>query len=112
METANIGHNIGHNSANAVVEIEVRMFNSIARFSNGNGSRFRLALEPGATVGDVLSSLGIPPGEVFLVMVNGRDITPGTLGKAVRTGYELDDGDVLALSGPVPFSWGYGLPVV
>lgn len=107
-----IGHNIGHNSANAVVEIEVRMFNSIARFSNGNGARFRLSLEPGATIGDVLAKLGVPPSEVFLAMVNGRDITPGAVGKGVRTSYELDDGDVLALSGPVPFSWGYGLPVV
>ncbi len=112
METGNIGHNIGHNSASAVVEIELRMFNSVARFSNANGSRFRLSLAPGATVGDVLSMLEIPPSEVFLVMVNGRDITPGVVGKPVRTTCELDHGDVLALSGPVPFSWGYGVAVV
>jgi hypothetical protein len=103
---------IGHNRGDVAVEIEVRMFNSIARYSNGNGQRFPLTVEPGATVGDVLSMLGVPAHEVFLVMVNGRDITPGVISDPVRTGYELDHGDVVALSGPVPYSWGYGAPVV
>ena len=103
---------IGHNTADFAIEIEVRMFNSIARYANGAGERRRLAIEPGGTVGDVLTMLGIPADEVFLVLVNGRDITPGVLGEMVRTGHQLEDGDVLALSGPVPFSWGYGAPVV
>ena len=105
--------NIGHNTANAVIEIEVRLFNSVANFANGgSGGRQRLTLRPGDTVAEVLATLGIPPGEVFLVMVNGRDITPGRVGSDVRTAHELEHGDVLALSGPVPFSWGYGAPVV
>lgn len=103
---------IGHNIENVRVEVEVRMFNSIARFANGGGWRRRLCLSPGATVGDVLSLLGVPRAEVFLVMVNGRDVTRGLVGDPVRTGYELDHGDVLALSGPVPYSFGYGAPVV
>jgi hypothetical protein len=108
-----VGQNwIGHNRGEVSLTIEVRMFNSTARYSNGNGGRFPLTVEPGATVGDVLSILGVPAREVFLVMVNGRDITPGLISDPVRTGYELDDGDVLALSGPVPYSWGYGAPVV
>lgn len=103
---------IGHNRGDAAVEIEVRMFNSIARYANGSGGRFRLDVAPGTTVGDVLARLGVPARALYVVMVNGRDITPGTLRDPVRTGYELDHGDVLALSGPVPWSWGYGAPVV
>jgi hypothetical protein len=103
---------IGHNVGAARVEVEVRLFNSIARFANGGGWRRVLDLEPGATVADVLALLGVPKSEVFLVMVNGRDITRGLVAAPARTGYELDYGDVLALSGPVPYSFGYGAPVV
>jgi hypothetical protein len=103
---------IGHNIGTARVEIEVRLFNSVARLAQGSGWRRLLSLEPGATVGDVLALLGVPHGEVFLVMVNGRDITRGLVGAPVRTALELDHGDVLALSGPVPYSFGYGAPVV
>ncbi len=103
---------IGHNSSGATIAVEVRLFNSVARFANGGGWRRTLALAPGATVSDVLARLAIPPGEVFLLMVNGRDVTPGVVGAPVRTARELDHGDVVALSGPVPFSWGYGTAVV
>ena len=44
-------------------------------------------------------------------MVNGRDVTP-LLNGGIETGHLLEDGDVVALSGPVPCSWGYGSPVV
>jgi hypothetical protein len=103
---------IGHNRAGAAIEIEVKFFNSLAAFAGGRGPRFRLALGEGATVGEVLALLGVPLREVFLAFVNGRDVTPGLLGAALRTGHELENGDVLALSGPVPYSFGYGIPVV
>ena len=103
---------IGHNIGAARVEIEVRLFNSITRFAKDGGWRRVLDLEPGATVAHVLALLGVPKSEVFLVMVNGRDITRGLVGAPARTGSELDHGDVLALSGPVPYSFGYGAPVV
>jgi hypothetical protein len=44
--------------------------------------------------------------------VNGRDITPGLVGDSIRDYHVLDDGDVIALSGAVPYSYGYGSPVV
>ena len=31
---------------------------------------------------------------------------------SLPAGSTIDDGDVVALSGPVPYSWGYGSPVV
>ena len=44
---------------------------------------------------------------------NGRDVTPGIYrGGVVNTEAVLDDGDVIAVSGPVPYSWAYGAPVV
>jgi hypothetical protein len=45
-------------------------------------------------------------------LVNGRDITPGRVGDGIRDYHVLDDGDVVALSGAVPYSYGYGSPVV
>jgi hypothetical protein len=44
--------------------------------------------------------------------VNGRDITPGLVGGDIKDYHVLDDGDVIALSGAVPYSYGYGSPVV
>jgi hypothetical protein len=55
-------------------------------------------------VGDVLSMLGIPSREVFFALVNGRDFSPGRVGEPVRTSYRLRHGDVVALSGPVPYT--------
>jgi hypothetical protein len=102
---------VGHNSAGITVSTEVRLFNSISRLGGEGGMFRRLELPAGSDLGDVLRRLSIPPGEVFLVFVNGRDITP-TLNAGIRTGYVIEDGDVIALSGPVPYSWGYGAPVV
>jgi len=53
----------------------------------------------------------IPSGEVFLALQNGRDVT-ASLYADLNTERTVDDGDVVALSGPVPYSWGYGSPVV
>ena len=50
---------------------------------------------------------------IFLVLRNGRDITPGIYqGGVVNADAGLSDGDVIAFSGPVPYSYGYGAPVV
>jgi hypothetical protein len=55
----------------------------------------------------------LPIPEIFLVLRNGRDVTPGIYqGGVVNTEVALDDGDVIAFSGPVPYSWAYGAPVV
>jgi sulfur carrier protein ThiS len=105
------GFPIGHNSAACVLKVEVRLFNSLACYDGNGGHGHHMEMEAGSTVGDILRRLGIPPGEVFLVLVNGRDITP-QLNGGLRLGFAVDEGDVVALSGPVPYSWGYGAPVV
>lgn len=102
---------IGHNTAGLLIEVEVRLFNSLARFGGPQGFRRMLSLPAGSTVGDILRQLGVPAPEVFLALRNGRDITPSLYGD-LNTEKAVDDGDVIALSGPVPYSWGYGSPVV
>jgi hypothetical protein len=102
---------IGHNLGDLTIEVEVRLFNSLARFGGREGHRRILSLPAGSTVGDVLDRLRIPAGEVFLALQNGRDVTP-SLHAELNTERTIDEGDVVALSGPVPYSWGYGSPVV
>ena len=103
---------IGHNAAQAIIRVEVRLFNSLARFAPGEGWT-HLTLGAGATVGDVIECMGLPIPKIFLVLRNGRDVTPGIYqGGVVNTEAVLDDGDVIAFSGPVPYSWAYGAPVV
>ena len=100
-------YNIGHNSGDCVLTIEVRLFNSLSSY-DGHGS---MEVKAGTSIGDILNRCGIPSSEVFLVLVNGRDITPHING-GPRLGFTVDGGDVVAFSGPVPYGWGYGSPVV
>ena len=103
---------IGHNAAQAIVRVEVRLFNSLSQYATGEGWT-QLTLSAGATVGDIIERLGLPIPKIFLVLRNGRDVTPGIYqGGVVNTEAVLDDGDVIAFSGPVPYSWAYGAPVV
>ena len=104
---------IGHNSQDASIEVEVRLFNSVAtKYANGVGAAVRLTLPAGTTVGELAARLGIPCQDLFLVLVNGRDITPGIFGDAIKGYHVIEDGDVVAFSGAVPYSYGYGSPVV
>ncbi len=100
----------GHNLRGATVRVEVRLFNSLSRYGGGR-HRHHLTLPAGSSVEDILAALRIPRSDVYLVLRNGRDVTP-RLNVPINDEAFLDDGDVIALSGPVPYSWGYGAPVV
>lgn len=103
---------IGDNSRQAPrISISARLFNSLSRYAGGCAP-VDLALEAGATVADVVRHFNVPVERIFLVLVNGRDVTRGTLSDPVDLTRELEEGDIVALSGPVPFSWGFGAPVV
>ena len=104
--------NIGHNSDAARISIETRLFNSLSQYAEPGRWRQSLQLPPGSRVGDLVRLLGLPYAEIFLVMKNGRDVTPGLVGDEVNLDVELSDGDVIAFSGPVPYSYGFGAPVV
>ena len=104
---------IGHNADGATIAIEVRLFNSLVKHAGPAGPVQTMELEAGATVGDVVDRLRLPVADVFLVLRNGRDVSPGLYGGGlVNREAALDDGDILAFSGPVPYSFGLGAPVV
>ena len=104
---------IGHNASGLEIEIEIRLFNSLVRHGGPAGPVRRLTLAAGATVGDLVDLLRLPPADVFLVLRNGRDVSPGLYGGGrFNRDAVVDDGDVIAFSGPVPYSYGYGAPVV
>lgn len=104
---------LGHNSSSISLRIETRFFNSLARYSGHDGLCCHLEVPAGTCVGDLIRKFRIPLPEIFLVLRNGRDITPGIYqGGIVNEEASLKDGDVIAFSGPVPYSYGYGAPVV
>lgn len=103
---------IGHNSQDVVVKVQVRLFNSIVKYADAEGPRREIWLPAGTTVGELVDRLRIPRDELFLVLVNGRDITPGLVGGEIKDYHLVEDGDVVAFSGAVPYSYGYGAPVV
>lgn len=103
---------IGDNVSGISIKIEVRLFNSLQIHAGPEGWRTHRELPAGATIGDLVKQLGIPAHEIFVVFCNGRDITSGLVGAPINQARALDDGDVIALSGPVPYSYGLGAPVV
>lgn len=90
-----------------MTRVEVRLYNSLRR--PGELVSRRLQVERETTVGELVRELGINGEEVYVAFRNGKPLGRG-LAEAADT--VLQDGDVIALSGPVPFSWGYGAPVV
>ncbi|MDJ0639594.1 MAG: hypothetical protein QNJ20_12210 [Paracoccaceae bacterium] len=103
---------IGHNSRQGTVTIESRLFNSLTKYKGQRSTRESFTLPAGSTVEDVLKLWGLPKKEVFLCLRNGRDVTSGLVGVEINGNAALEDGDVIALSGPVPYSYGYGAPIV
>jgi len=103
----------GHNSQEVMVRVEVRLFNTLARYAKAGNLHQPLEVAAGTTVGDLIRLFKIPISDIFLVLRNGRDITPGLYqGGVVNENVVLDDADVIAFSGPVPYSYGFGAPVV
>ena len=102
---------IGDNSGRApTISVTVKMFNSLSPYAGGCAP-LRMDVPAGTVIGDLASRFRVPTDEIFLVLLNGKDVTR-QLGAPVNLDRELDDGDEVALSGPVPYSWGYGAPVV
>ena len=95
-----------------MVEIEVRLFNSLARYAPKRGAPFMLRLPAGADVGTALARLGIPRGRIFVLWLNGFNLKEGVgFDAPIELARTLASGDILALSGPVPYSTAYGTPV-
>lgn len=89
-----------------MIEVNIRLFNSLSRY----GARV-LSLPEASTVADALEHLRLPEPKVYMSLLNGRSIMTGPGGHIERQ-HVLRDGDTLAFSGPVPFSRGYGAPII
>jgi hypothetical protein len=95
-----------------MIEIEIRLFNSLARYAPVRGARYTMRLPMAATVGDALGRLGVPRERIFVLWLNGRNLKEGVgFDAPIEERRGLSGGDVLALSGPVPYSTAYGTPV-
>lgn len=104
---------IGHNTQGLVFEVEARFFNSLSKYSGHEGLCRKVEVPAGARIGDLIEMFKLPLPEIFLVLRNGRDVTAGIYqGGVVNQEVALEAGDVIAFSGPVPYSFGYGAPIV
>ena len=92
-----------------MIEIEVCLFNSLRQYAPA-GQALRMQLPKGTPAHSVPRLLSIPAAKIYAAWRNGRDIMT-TFGGRLVEGVVLEHGDRLALSGPVPFSRGYGAPV-
>jgi molybdopterin converting factor small subunit len=54
------------------MEIEVKIYGDLRRFAPGDKSGFTLRMAPGATVGDAVVMMGIPPDVQRVTLVGGR----------------------------------------
>lgn len=75
----------GHNAAAVTVRCQLRLFNSICRYRGENGSRQTLELPAGSDLSALPGRLGVPRPDVFLIFVNGRDMSPES--GRLRLGY-------------------------
>ena len=92
------------------MELEICLFNSLRKYRSGEAI-FRAVLPEGTTVGELLHHLALPVHEIYVAFRNGMSITH-ELGQKLALDTVLAPGDRVAFSGPVPFSRGYGAPVV
>jgi hypothetical protein len=60
------------------MEIELRLYGGLNRFAPDQQTCSARQLPPSATVGDVVTSLGIPGTLHFTVLRNGRRVDPST----------------------------------
>ena len=89
-----------------MVTFEIRLFNKLQTYARNGKHRFELSVPGEITFRDLLGKLGIPAREVYLALRNGRNI------ELFPEDDVLQHGEIIALSGPVPYSRGYGSPVV
>ena len=100
----------GDNSKQSpTLQIKVKMFNSLTKYAGGN-TPVELDVPVGTMISDLVKRFQVPQDRIHLVLINGRD-TCERMGE-VNMERELENGDVVAMSGPIPYSYGYGAPVV
>ena len=71
------------------MKVELKLFASLRKYGP---AQEEIELAEGATVGDLLERLGVPPSEVAIALVNGRH---------AHNELPLCDGETLALFPPI-----------
>ena len=104
----------GHNIAGIEIEVEVRLFNSLQPYAPDGAGPHMITLPAGGTVADVADALAIPRKDIYLAFCNGHNVVRRTEEQNIEVIWDspLENGDIVALSGPAPFSIGYGAPIV
>jgi molybdopterin converting factor small subunit len=58
--------------------VRIHLLGYLARYSPSGREKFKLDLEPDATVGALLGKIGFPAGLEKMILVNGRQSNPAT----------------------------------
>ena len=78
------------------MKVTVKMSGLIAKFVPGSADGVELSLIEGATVNSLMTRLGLPGDDTYLVIVNDS-----TVPKDKRSNYKLSDGDRIAIVPPL-----------
>ncbi len=78
------------------MKITVKMSGLIAQFVPGSADGVEMSLIDGATVNSLMTRLGLPGEDAYLVIVNDS-----TVPKAKRSNHKLSDGDRIAIVPPL-----------
>lgn len=81
------------------MNITLKLFASLTDYLPAHArqtNQLTLVVSEGASVGQVIDPLGLPPKLVHLVLVNGKYIEPEK-----RDSYALQEGDALAIWPPI-----------
>lgn len=78
------------------MKVTVKMSGLIAKFVPGSGEGVEVSLRTDSTVSSLMTRLGLPGNETYLIIVNDS-----TVPKDKRATYKLSDGDRIAIVPPL-----------
>jgi hypothetical protein len=88
----------------AKIAITTKFFNSLQKYAGAHKFQMEMFIPLDSTIESLIRALGIPSLEVHLVIKNGRAISWPIQDTSIAA-EPIINGDVIALSGPVPFNW-------
>lgn len=61
------------------MEVEIKLFSGLKRYAPEDENVFMMELDEDATVGQVVTELGIPANKDWIALIDGRRVTEDTL---------------------------------
>jgi len=74
------------------MKVQVQLFAHLVKYAPEGRDSFSIDLQQGASVGELISNIGIPPEESRIIIVNGRHS---------KEDKKLNEGDEIAIMTPV-----------